>query len=147
MRLGLLLYGLDPCFVLSSHGGERGAFGPKYCDFGPSVPSWGDGISFSGCSSGFLADERNEPLQTMLGRIWSSPVWATGPPQVSSFRSEPVELHKRNVPRMLAVNFYILFGGWVGIRDLMKQQSSCARAVQARLSPFMSCSSASKPFN
>lgn len=37
MRLGLLLYGLDPCFVLSSHGGERGAFGPKYCDFGPFV--------------------------------------------------------------------------------------------------------------
>lgn len=37
MRLGLLLYGLDPCFVLSSHGGERGVFGPKYCDFGPFV--------------------------------------------------------------------------------------------------------------
>lgn len=37
MILGLMLHGLDPYFVLSSHGGETGDFGPKYCDFGSSV--------------------------------------------------------------------------------------------------------------
>lgn len=37
MILGLMLYGLDPYFVLSSHGGETEAFGPNCCDFGPSV--------------------------------------------------------------------------------------------------------------
>lgn len=29
-----MLYGLEPYFVPSSHGGETGV---KYCDFGPSV--------------------------------------------------------------------------------------------------------------
>lgn len=61
-------------------------------------PKWGDGISFCGCSWIFLGDKRHEALQTMLGRIWSSPVWGTGPAQVGSLRSEPVELGKRNVP-------------------------------------------------
>lgn len=32
-----MLYGLEPYFVPSSHGGETGVFGVKYCDFGPSV--------------------------------------------------------------------------------------------------------------
>lgn len=115
MILGLMLYGLEPSFVISSHGGETGVSGTKYCDFGPSVvePTQTEVMESPSVDvvESFWLRKGMRPCR----QCWEEFEVPLSEPQDLP-RSVPLDQSlfswiEGMCPQMLAVNFNILFAG------------------------------------